>query len=41
MGVQFGEMGAEQHSVIDMWLRELAGNRGKVLEKNSELQNPD
>jgi hypothetical protein len=41
MGVQFGEMGAEQHSVIDAWLHELAGNRGKVLGKNSELQNPD
>ena len=41
MGVQFGEMGAEQHSVIDAWLGELAGNRGKVLGKNSELQNPD
>ena len=41
MGVQFGEMGAEQRSVIDTWLRELAGHRGKVLGKNSELQNPD
>jgi hypothetical protein len=41
MGVQFGEMGAEQRSVIDAWLRELAGHRGKVLGINSELQNPD
>ena len=41
MGVQFGEMGAEQRSVIDTWLRELAGHRGKVLGKNSELQNSD
>jgi hypothetical protein len=41
MGVQFGEMGAEQHSVIEAWLRELAGHRGKVFGKNSELQNPD
>jgi PilZ domain len=25
MGVVFGEMGAEQHSAIDAWVRELAG----------------
>jgi hypothetical protein len=25
MGVLFGEMGAEQHSAIEAWLRELAG----------------
>jgi PilZ domain len=41
MGVQFEEMGAEQRSVIDEWIRELAGHRGKVLGKNSELQNSD
>ena len=40
MGVLFGEMGAEQHSAIDAWLRELAGPPGKVLRKNSEAQNP-
>jgi len=27
MGVVFGEMGAEQHSAIEAWLRELAGKR--------------
>ena len=41
MGVLFEEMGAEQHSAINAWLRELAGHRGKVLGKNSELQNSD
>jgi len=25
MGVVFGEMGAEQHTAIDGWVRELAG----------------
>ena len=27
LGVVFGEMDAKQHSAIDAWLRELAGNR--------------
>jgi hypothetical protein len=38
MGVLFEEMGAEQHSAIDAWLRELAGHRGKALGKNSFSQ---
>jgi len=33
MGVQFGEMGAEQRSVIDTWLRNSPGIVGKLLEK--------
>ena len=35
MGVLFEEMGAEQHSTIDAWLRQLAGRPGKGLRKNS------
>lgn len=36
MGVVFEEMGAEQHSSIDMWLRELARRHpGRDLGKNS------
>ena len=35
MGVLFEEMGAEQHSAIDAWLRRLAGQSGKDLGKNS------
>jgi hypothetical protein len=31
MGVLFEEMGAEQHSAIDAWLRGLAGHPGKDL----------
>jgi len=38
MGVLFEEMGAEQHSTIDTWLRGLAGHRGKDLGKNSFSQ---
>jgi len=38
MGVLFEEMGAEQHSTIDGWLRGLAGHRGKDLGKNSFSQ---
>ena len=38
MGVLFEEMGAEQHSTIDAWLRGLAGHRGKDLGKNSFSQ---
>jgi hypothetical protein len=38
MGVVFEEMGAEQHSSIDMWLRELAERPGKDLGKNSSSQ---
>jgi len=37
MGVLFEEMGAEQHSAIGAWLRELAGRPGKDLGKNSSL----
>jgi hypothetical protein len=38
MGVLFEEMGAEQHSAIDVWLRGLAGHPGKGSEKNSFSQ---
>jgi hypothetical protein len=38
MGVLFEEMGAEQHSAIDAWLRELAGRPGRDLGKNSLSQ---
>jgi PilZ domain len=38
MGVVFEEMGAEQQSAIDAWLRVLAGQRGKDLGKNSFSQ---
>ncbi len=38
MGVIFEEMGAEQHSTIDAWLRELAGRPGRDLGKNSFSQ---
>jgi len=38
MGVLFEEMGAEQHSSIDAWLRKLAGRPGKDLGKNSLSQ---
>jgi PilZ domain len=34
MGVLFEEMGAEQQSAIDAWLRGLASPRGKALRKN-------
>jgi hypothetical protein len=35
MGVLFEEMGPEQQSAIDTWLRGLARNRGKDLAKTS------
>jgi hypothetical protein len=35
MGVLFEEMGAEQHSAIDAWLRQLAGRSGKAVGKNT------
>src|SRR5712671_449583 len=38
IGVLFGEMGAEQHSAIEAWLRKLAGRPGKDLGKNSFSQ---
>jgi hypothetical protein len=38
MGVLFEEMGTEQHSAIDAWLRELAGRQGKDLGSNSFSQ---
>ena len=38
MGVLFEEMGAEQHSAIDAWLRGLAAHPGKDLGKNSFSQ---
>jgi hypothetical protein len=38
MGVLFEEMGAEQHSSIDGWLRELARHPGKELGKNYSSQ---
>jgi len=38
MGVLFEEMGAEQHSAIDAWLRGLAGHLGKDLGNNSFSQ---
>jgi hypothetical protein len=41
MGVLFEEMGPEQHSAIDAWLRKLAGRPGKDLGKNSFSQSRD
>lgn len=38
MGVLFEEMGAEQHSAIDAWLRELARRPGRDSGKNSFSQ---
>ena len=38
MGVLFEEMGAEQHSTIEAWLRVLAGRTGRDLGKNSFSQ---
>src|SRR6266850_6083384 len=38
VGVLFGEMGPEQQSTIDAWLRRLAGRPGKDLGKNSFSQ---
>jgi hypothetical protein len=38
MGVLFEEMGPEQHSAIDAWLRRLARHREKDLGKNSFSQ---
>ena len=38
MGVLFEEMGAEQHSSIDAWLRKLAGRPGKDSGKSSYSQ---
>jgi PilZ domain len=38
MGVLFEEMGPEQHSTIDAWLRKLAGRPGKDSGKNSYSQ---
>jgi hypothetical protein len=38
MGVLFEEMGPEQHSAIDEWLRGLARHRGKDLGKTSFTQ---
>ncbi len=38
MGVLFGEMGPEQQSTIDAWLRRLAGRPGRDLGKNSFSQ---
>ena len=38
MGVVFGEMGTEQHSAIDTWLRGLARHPGKPAGKNSFSQ---
>jgi PilZ domain len=38
MGVLFEEMGTEQQSAIDAWLRELAGRPRKGLKKNSASQ---
>jgi len=38
MGVLLEEMGAEQHSAIGAWLRELAGRPGKDLGKSSFSQ---
>ena len=36
MGVVFDEMGAEQHSSIDLWLRELAGRPTKDLGRKAQ-----
>ena len=38
MGVLFEEMGAEQHSAIDGWLRGLARHHGRAVGKNSFSQ---
>jgi hypothetical protein len=38
MGVLFEEMGAEQHSAINAWLRELAARHGKDSGNNSVSQ---
>src|SRR6266446_4036277 len=38
MGVLFEEMGPEQHSTIDAWLRGLARHPGKDLGKTSSLK---
>jgi hypothetical protein len=38
MGVLFEEMGAEQHSAIDSWMRELAALPVKDPGKNSFSQ---
>jgi len=38
MGVLFGEMGPEQQSTIDAWLRRLGGRPGRDLGKNSFSQ---
>src|SRR6267378_1580134 len=38
MGVLFEEMGTEQHSAIDGWLRDLAVRKGKELGKKSFSQ---
>jgi hypothetical protein len=38
MGVLFEEMGAEQHTAIDAWLRELAGRHAKDSRNNSVSQ---
>ena len=38
MGLLFEEMGPEQHSAIDAWLRKLAGRPGKDLGVNSFSQ---
>jgi len=38
MGVLFEEMGPEQQSTIDAWLRRLAGRPGRDLGKNSFSQ---
>jgi hypothetical protein len=35
MGVLFEEIGAEQQSAIDMWLRQLAGRQGNDSRRNS------
>jgi len=37
-GVLFEEMGTEQHSAIDGWLRDLAVRQGKELGNNSFSQ---
>ena len=38
MGVLFGEMGPEQHSTIDAWLRRLAGRPGRDWERTPSLK---
>jgi hypothetical protein len=38
MGVLFEEMGTEQHSAINAWLRELAMRHGKDSGNNSVSQ---